>query len=1274
MGLSSPNDQEARSPLVTVILSTYNWSAVLPYSIRSVLNQTFIDYELLVIGDGCTDDSAEVVKGFNDTRVRWINLAQNTGHQSGPNNEGLRQARGKFIAYLGHDDLWMPNHLSSLYEIFTNTLCDVAVSGCVYHGPPGTKLEEVTGIFDHSQAALRNFFPPSSLAHKESVINEIGGWRDPKDLQTAVDVDLLLRLASQGYQFVSTKIITVHKFAAGHRYLSYLIRSSDEQRAMLEKIEQQEMSSETCLSIIERAISKKSFMTALYQDHSQFSPGYFYYSYRRQKGLDLIELQKLEDLEYVPVDDAANPLGLDWHVPDFNNDNQTYFRWSGPSLRPKILIPFISDKPSRVALYLLDPFNLLNEVTLQLNFLPIEFSLEVNLDGWHELSFIASLKEDSFSLLELILSKSVCPMDHKLNADIRELGVIFKGYSIAPIPSMEPKLSDYHLEISNDLTPATLITQGQSFAEQRQFDIAIKHFELSLTHFPHDEWLQVHLAITHLHAGNIDLAQSQFNAIEQAFPQNLWGALGQGLVCEETHQWVKAEHIFQDLVRANPDDPNSLAGLARVLIKLGKNEVCQTLLEASPLTAQSAELSHLLAGLTEVRKSQIINRLIEQFKLTWYLEYNKPLCELAINEVQAPHKQLALIPEFQFTDHQSAVRTKQALNLSKQYSQENFLDLAQLLHRYQNIQFDLIFFDPMHIRPWVDEALQQLPTLLKPNGFLLVHDCNPKNEDLVKPFADSGNWSGQTFQAFANFHRHNPQSSFCIDEDFGIGVILNRGLVLDYALQEDLSFADFSKNRQALLGLVSYAQFEDQLKLAKLPVDLFLHREVATPPDAKETPLANPLDLAPYLERSAQILIPHRAKRSSKKSITIQNHATNQAHLNFFKNALVDKIQVIIYGNHSEDWMSALGPDSPVWQGQDLVGLVTAIDESIHHFASHLKPGYYPVVIPLMEHHIRLAPGDIASLCPNPELLDLLGNKALFAAYLLANNFTAYLPTLYESEEAVQYPCVVKSLELNGGSGIKLAWDRATLSQIIQDKQECAEPCIVQAYIAGEQEYVTHAILHDGEILWHQTFCYDLGKEPVIRTAMMTGTLKAERVLTPPAFLRVLTQIAQDLSLSGPINMDYKMVENHPYLFELNPRLGGSLMRAENVDLLSAALSVIVTETVASEQFFAGVIRQSNHFESTFYKQDQHEFMERPIDCAVHYWRFGATEGRDPGPEFSTLDYGNYYLGPPEANINPLVHYELIGQAKNFAPYSRSRRALKLTLEALLNAPKTSLS
>src|SRR5207244_13390487 len=105
-------------PSVTGIIPTYKWSSVWPYSIGSVLRQTVTDFEVLVVGDGCTDESEAVVRGVGDPRVKWINLATNTGHQSEPNNEGLRQARGQYIAYLGHVDLWLANDLSCLISAF----------------------------------------------------------------------------------------------------------------------------------------------------------------------------------------------------------------------------------------------------------------------------------------------------------------------------------------------------------------------------------------------------------------------------------------------------------------------------------------------------------------------------------------------------------------------------------------------------------------------------------------------------------------------------------------------------------------------------------------------------------------------------------------------------------------------------------------------------------------------------------------------------------------------------------------------------------------------------------------------------------------------------------------------------------------------------------------------------------------------------------------------------------------------------------------------------
>ena len=188
-----------------------------------VLRQTYSDFELIVVGDGCTDATEEVVRSFGSRPVSWYNLEQNSGSQSFPNNLGIKNAVGKWIAYLGHDDIWSPNHLAALRALAqSDNELDFAVSGCISYGPKGSEIYFITGLFDSDRAQFEHFFPPSSLAHRREIVDMIGWWRDPRTVAPPVDCDFLLRAAHAGLRFASTKEITVHKYVASQRYLSSL--------------------------------------------------------------------------------------------------------------------------------------------------------------------------------------------------------------------------------------------------------------------------------------------------------------------------------------------------------------------------------------------------------------------------------------------------------------------------------------------------------------------------------------------------------------------------------------------------------------------------------------------------------------------------------------------------------------------------------------------------------------------------------------------------------------------------------------------------------------------------------------------------------------------------------------------------------------------------------------------------------------------------------------------------------------------------------------------
>jgi len=269
------------SPRVTVIIPTYNWSTVLPYSIGSVLGQTFTDFELLVIGDGCTDDSATVVQAIADPRVRWIGIAR-TGHQSGPNNAGLEQAAGDVIAYLGHDDVWFPHHLATV-------VAAIDAGAALVHtlvlrmDPEGRPTVATT--------------PPSGAAHRKQVTDEIGGWRDFRELSIFPEIDLWQRI---GACFPVERVAraTALKFSASARKNVYRERPCHEQRTWLERIRSEpDLEARLLARVALQPPVPRPAESWLRRAVRPVNPRYWLWRWRRRNGFVIQESQRFKGVD-----------------------------------------------------------------------------------------------------------------------------------------------------------------------------------------------------------------------------------------------------------------------------------------------------------------------------------------------------------------------------------------------------------------------------------------------------------------------------------------------------------------------------------------------------------------------------------------------------------------------------------------------------------------------------------------------------------------------------------------------------------------------------------------------------------------------------------------------------------------------------------------------------------------------------------------------------------------------------------------------------------------
>ncbi len=185
--------------LTTVICPTYNRSAAILPTIESVRRQTVTDWELLVVSDGCTDDTEDRVNhaARADPRIRLFRV-DHSGHPAGPRNHALARARGSVVAYIDHDDTWYPEHLERTLAALEATGAALAAGGNEYRDESGRLVSRLPPLGAHWHPDLQlvgPMFEPSRVVHRRGIVEQVGGWRAGIGLE---DWDLWLRLADAG--------------------------------------------------------------------------------------------------------------------------------------------------------------------------------------------------------------------------------------------------------------------------------------------------------------------------------------------------------------------------------------------------------------------------------------------------------------------------------------------------------------------------------------------------------------------------------------------------------------------------------------------------------------------------------------------------------------------------------------------------------------------------------------------------------------------------------------------------------------------------------------------------------------------------------------------------------------------------------------------------------------------------------------------------------------------------------------------------------------------
>ena len=209
--------------MVTIVMPTYNHAKYLPKAVQSVLDQTFSNWELIIVDNYSTDETLNILRNYSDSRIKVLQI-DNAGCIAKSRNLAINSARSEWLAFLDSDDYWHPNKLNSIFgqvtdevDLFYHNLSIVDEDSRIID-PKGIRSRNLKSPILKDLILNGNTIATSSVVVRRKFVLEVGGMSEKADLVGNEDYNTWLRISlnTEKYRLIPTFLGAYRKHSSNY--------------------------------------------------------------------------------------------------------------------------------------------------------------------------------------------------------------------------------------------------------------------------------------------------------------------------------------------------------------------------------------------------------------------------------------------------------------------------------------------------------------------------------------------------------------------------------------------------------------------------------------------------------------------------------------------------------------------------------------------------------------------------------------------------------------------------------------------------------------------------------------------------------------------------------------------------------------------------------------------------------------------------------------------------------------------------------------------------